>query len=369
MKSTLLLFTLLLFSLSSCQYARYVYYNFPGIEDHDIFPYREIDAPEDKYIFKISEQNKKFDSITMIDDDDEKIKFTFDEYLIENETVAFIVIKNDSIIYENYFDDYTESSIINPFSVSKSITSILIGCAIDDGLIKSEEDYITDYLPELKENGFEKMKISHLLDMRSGIEFTEVYGPTGTVAAYYYGTDLKDEISELRLEMEPGTETYYKSCDTQMLGLLLQRVLDGKSVSEYLEERIWKPLGMEYPARWSLDEDDGLEKTFCCMNARAIDLAKIGRLYLNNGNWNGKQIVSEEWVKKSTSKDERLGEDWTYKNQWWLQDNGAYMAQGILGQFIYVSPKSDMVIVRIGHDYGDYSNWKYTFEMIEYQCY
>ena len=150
------------------------------------------------------------------------------------------------------------------------------------------------------------------------------------------------------------------SGNTQLLGLILERALKNKTITQYLEEKIWIPFEMEYDASWSLDrKKNGIEKTFCCLNARARDFAKIGKLYLNNGQWNGKQIVSESWVKQSTKIDQTNGSAWYYQYQWWIPTyNGDFMAQGILGQFIYVHPKNNIIIVRLGKNTGNANWWK-----------
>jgi CubicO group peptidase (beta-lactamase class C family) len=230
--------------------------------------------------------------------------------------------------------------------MAKSITSILIGCAIDEGLIKSVEEPITKYIPELTKNGFNKVTIKHLLQMTSGIKF-------------YYGLNLRKEIGKMKLRTEPGKEFDYVSGNTQLLGLVLERSLKNRTITQYLQEKIWKPLGMEYDASWSIDrKKNGLEKTFCCLNARARDFAKIGRLYKNKGNWNGKQIVSQRWVEESTRLDTSEGSANFYQYQWWLPTpNEDFMAEGILGQFVYVNPTKDLIIVRLGKKEGKADWW------------
>jgi CubicO group peptidase (beta-lactamase class C family) len=137
--------------------------------------------------------------------------------------------------------------------------------------------------------------------------------------------------------------------------LVLERSLNGQTISSYLEEKLWKPLQMEYDASWSIDKKkNGLEKTFCCLNARARDFAKLGRLYLNKGDWNGQQIVSKAWVERSTAIDTTKGSSWEYQYQWWIPTKtGDFMAKGILGQYIYVDPKTNLIIVRLGKGNGD----------------
>ncbi|WP_400263403.1 serine hydrolase domain-containing protein [Sphingobacterium sp. SG20118] len=214
----------------------------------------------------------------------------------------------------------------------------------------------------MAKNGFDKVTIEHLLQMTSGLKFNEgYYNPFGEVATFYYGLGLRESTENLKLEAEPGTRFTYASGNSQILGLVLDRVLAGKSITDYLNEKIWQPVGMEYAASWSIDQEkNGLEKTFCCLNARARDFAKLGRLYLNQGNWEGKQLVPAEWVKESTRVDSTGGNYAKYQYQWWLPSlDGDFMAQGILGQFIYVNPHKNLVIVRLGHKPS--TNWRKEF--------
>ena len=166
----------------------------------------------------------------------------------------------------------------------------------------------------------------------------------------------------MKLEIEPGDRFAYSSGSTQLLGLVLERALKNKTISSYLEEKIWQPLEMEFDASWSLDrKKNGLEKTFCCINARARDYAKIGRLYLNKGKWNDKQIVSENWVAQSTKIDTTNNSSLRYQYQWWLpSQTGDFAAQGILGQYIYVNPEKNLIIVRLGKGVG-FTDWKTAF--------
>lgn len=287
-------------------------------------------------------------------------KIPFDSYLEENQTVAFLIIKNDTIQYEKYFHGYEENSVVASFSMAKSVTSILIGCAIHDGYIKSVNETITNYIPELKANGLENVTIEHLLQMESGIKFNESYvNPFGDAATYYYGRNLTKAVFKRKPEAEPGTRFKYSSGDTQLFGLILHRALPDKSVTEYFEEKLWEPLGMEYDATWSLDKEGGIEKTFCCINARARDFSKLGRLYLNKGNWEGKQIIPKEWVERSVTADTTTGVSY-YKYQWWLPHKNDFMAEGILGQYVYVNPDKNLIIVRLGKDYGNV-NWEQLF--------
>lgn len=337
--------------LTSCQLGRFVFYNFADIKDHKKFQSRPLTAATSPFNFQITNKGKFPKELNNI---------PFDKYLEDNKTVAFLIIKNDTIQYEKYFKGYDKESIVPSFSMAKSVTSILIGCAIDEGLIKSVDEPITSYIPELKKNGLDKVTIKHLLQMTSGIKFNESYvNPFGDAASFYYGLNLRKEIGKMKLKTEPGKKFEYVSGNTQLLGLVLERSLKDKTITSYLQEKIWTPLEMEYDASWSIDrKKNGLEKTFCCLNARARDFAKIGRLYKNKGDWNGKQIVSQKWVEESTKLDTSEGSANFYQYQWWLPTpNEDFMAEGILGQFVYVNPKKDLIIVRLGKNEGKADWW------------
>lgn len=356
----ILLLLLVSVVFSSCKMTRFVVYNFADIKDHKKFPKRELVANKQPFHFATTDKGKFPKAFKQ---SNVKDSITLDFILENNKTVAFLIIKNDTIQYENYFAGYTKESIIPSFSMAKSVTSILVGCAIDEGLIMSVDEPITNYIPELTKNGFEKVTIKHLLQMTSGIKFNEsYYNPFGEAASFYYGRNLRKQMSRMKLKTTPGLQFEYVSGNTQLLGLVLERALKTKTVTAYFQEKLWTPLEMEYDGSWSIDKKkDGMEKTFCCINARARDFAKIGRLYLNKGNWNGKQIVSQKWVEESTKVDTTEGSDVGYQYQWWLpSDKGDYMAEGILGQFVYINPIDNTIIVRMGKNYGNV-DWSSLF--------
>lgn len=344
--------TMCFFYFSSCQLGRFVFYNFADIKDYKKFPSRPLKANPNYFSFHVTSKGKFPKEANGV---------SFDKFLQLNKTVAFLIIKNDTLQYENYFKGYNKESIVPSFSMAKSITSILIGCAIDDGLIKSVDEPIINYIPELQKRGFNKVTIKHLLQMTSGIKYNESYvNPFGDAASFYYGRHLRKKINQMKLKREPGKIFEYVSGNTQLLGLILERSLKTKTITTYLQEKIWTPLEMEYDASWSIDKKkNGLEKTFCCLNARARDFAKIGRLYKNKGNWNGKQIISSQWVENSVKFDTTNGSAGYYQYQWWLPNPGQdFMAEGILGQFIYVNPAKNLIIVRLGKKEGKTDWWK-----------
>jgi CubicO group peptidase (beta-lactamase class C family) len=297
-------------------------------------------------------------------------RMNFDSFLASTGTTAFIVIKDDKILYEKYFG-YQRDSINTSFSMAKSITSALIGIAIDEGLIASVDDPITKYIPELKQKDprFNNITIKNLLTMSSGLSYVEQSLPWSDDTKTYYDTDLRSLALSAKIEEAPGKRFHYNNYNPLLLGIILERTTH-KHVSQYLEEKIWKPLGMEAPGSWSLDSDASrYEKMESGINARAIDFAKIGRLFLNNGNWNGKQIISEKWVNESTRPDTTTDPAPFYQYMWWVDTTTTattsssrdishhnFYAAGNYGQFIYVIPEKNIIIVRHGYKSG-YDNW------------
>ncbi len=363
MKFKFIAIVLLFTCISACQFGRSIIFNFPGINDYKIFPQRDLHAHNKAFHFipGPSAGAPRPKGLTI-----KNKEVTFEKYLKDNKTVAFLIIHDDRMVYEQYFSGYDSSSIVPSFSIAKAFTSALIGCAIQDGFIQSVDQHIIDFIPELRKNGFEEVKIKHLLQMTSGLDFDENYAdPFSDAAHFYYGTDIRFLCKHLTLNREPGKLFDYSSGSTQLLGLLLERALGNETITHYFDRRLWFPLEMEFDGGWSMEKKKGgIEKTFCCINARARDYAKFGRLYLNNGNWNGKQIVPAQWVKESTTFDASEGGAYDYKYQWWLyahDPDGAYYAEGHLGQYIYVNPAKKLIIVRLGKNYGDV-NWKELFQ-------
>jgi len=356
MKIFRILFCAVIFIIlcQSCHVGRFFVYNFADHKDYKKFPTRDIQAPSETFYFKKSA--RKYPVLVNKDKWD-----SFEQLLEKNKTLGFAIIKNDTLLYDWYRDKYDTSSVFTSFSVAKSFVSVLIGIAIDEGLIPNTNQPITNYISELTTEGFSKITIQHLLDMQSGIEFNESYiNPFGHAAKYYYGKHLLKYIKKLKIAKEPGLGFNYRSVDSQLLGIILERAT-GKTLSAYLQEKIWGPLQMEYDGSWNIDSKSGAtEKAFCCLNARVMDFAKLGRLMLNNGKWEGKQVVSESWVKASIAPNDK-----GYSNQWWLFETPeiAFMAEGILGQFIYVNPATNTIIVRTGKNYGDIS-WRAIFNSL-----
>ena len=300
-----------------------------------------------------------------------------DVMLAESETIAFLVVDDGAIIYERYFQDHTASSLSQTFSVSKSVTSALVGAALEEDLIDSIEQPVTAFLPDLADQGFDDVTLRHLLTMTSGTDYAENDNPFGVHVILNYTPNLEQEILDFHVVDEPGTLFRYKSGDNALLGLILDRLLTPRTVTDYAQDTLWSPLGMEHDGIWTIDrEEDGLEKTWCCLATTARDLAKVGRLYLNEGAVAGRQIVSREWVRHSTQvggvpaaawPDDFRAAGWrNYGYQWWLASKqaGDYFALGKDGQFLYVNPSTDTIIVRLGWNLGNVtaSRWVDLFQ-------
>jgi CubicO group peptidase (beta-lactamase class C family) len=343
---------LLIIILLFCAYAvisgktylfKAVYYNFAGIDDYKIFTNDTVStATAQPWPFA-----GNYNAIKSPD--------KLNALLERLNSVAVLVIKEDSLLYEKYWDGYSDSSLSNSFSMAKSITSLLIGVAIREGKIKSVEETVSNYLPEFKEGLAAQLKIKDLLTMTSGSNWDEAYiNPFSVTTEAYYGSDLYKTATGVKIKRQPGTHFYYKSGDTQLLGLIVEKAT-GKSLSQYASEKLWQPLGAEHPALWSTDKKDGVEKAYCCFNSNARDFARIGQLMLDSGRWKGNLIIDPAYYSQSISPcnipDESGMPVNYYGYQWWLCPSypGVFYARGILGQYVIVIPSRKIIIVRLGH--------------------
>jgi CubicO group peptidase (beta-lactamase class C family) len=280
------------------------------------------------------------------------LKRYLDSSLSTTHTAAFLVIRNDSIIYENYFDGFTKDDILPSNSMTKSFTGTLVRIANNEGKIKSLDEPITNYIPELqkRDSNFKKITIQHLLDMRSGLDFNEGrYDLHDDAIRYGLRRNMKKYLLKIKIAEPPG-RFRYQSVNTQFLGLITERAT-GKKLSSYLEEKLWQPLGTEHDATWNVDsKKQKREFASAGLNATARDFAKLGQLYLNQGKWYGQQIIDENWIHTIANAD-TMNKYNGYKNQWWSRTNnrnGAFSAIGFLNQYLYVNPNNNVVIVRIG---------------------
>lgn len=346
------------------------------VYDYQKFPARDMSASQTPFKFEIDLQDAavidQFNSMPAVQGD-------FEQFLPDTGTQAFIVIQDDAILYERYFNGGSHDGMVTSFSMAKSFTSALIGIAIGEGLIDSVNDPITDYLPELEQRdpAFSRITIRDLLLMSSGIRYQEFPFVNGDDAKTYYYPDLRDlALNQTEIAGPAGDAFLYNNYHPLLLGLILERAT-GMPVADYLEQMIWQPIGMAFDGSWSLDAR-GFEKMESGINGRAIDFAKFGRLFLRQGDWDGTEVIPEAWVQESTSIDKTLtdgyyGEHFReelasgfYKYMWWGVERPGevddFAALGNHGQFIYISPHKKLIIVRHGEKYGvNYPEWLRLF--------
>ncbi len=264
-------------------------------------------------------------------------------------TVAYVIIKNDSIWFENYYDGYDANSKSNSFSMAKSYVSGLMGKAIMDGHIKSLDQPVGDFLPTFNKGKAAKMTVGDLSSMASGTNWDEAYySPLSITTRAYFDDDLEKVMLGLKVTDEPGQAFKYSSGDTQMLAMVIEKAT-GKKLYKYFEDSFWKPLGAENATLWQVDsEDHDLVKAYCCIASNAKDFARFGKLYKDNGKWNGKQILDSTFVTKSLTP--RFSDVYGYG--WWLKNHNGKdfkMMRGHLGQYVIVQPEDNVIIVRLGH--------------------
>lgn len=269
-------------------------------------------------------------------------------------TIAYVIIKNDSIWFENYYDGFNEDSKSNSFSMAKSYVSGLMGKAIQEGYIKSLDQPVSDFLPEFSEGKASKMTVGDLSSMSSGTNWDEAYySPLSITTRAYFDDDLEKVMLGLKVVDEPGQAFKYASGDTQMLAMVIEKAT-GKKLYDYLTESFWKPLGCENATLWQVDsEDHDLVKAYCCIASNAKDFARFGKLYKDHGKWNGNQILDSTFVEKSIKP--RFPKSPEYGYGWWLkQQKGKdfFMMRGHLGQYVIVEPNDNIIIVRLGHSKG-----------------
>lgn len=329
-------------------------WNFRNISK--IFPSKNIHASE--VPFRLKKQLISLENLTYTYNAQQ---LSMVELLYRTETTGLLVLKNNVIVYEEYFLGNTARDKNTSWSMAKSFISALVGIAISEGYIESINDPITKYMPELSKSGYSNVPIKHVLQMSSGVKFSEDYDNSSS--------DINNLLPQLFLNMRPikkvvfdfpsenysGQKFHYMSLDTQILGLLIERVTL-QPVATYFEKKLWQPLGAESNATW-LTDNYQTELTFCCLNATLRDFAKFGLLYMNDGYFNGRQIIPKNWVKESVVPDsahlqvgatsEKYGR-WGYQYQWWIPQgaDGDYSAVGVWGQYIYVNPKKEVVIVK-----------------------
>lgn len=265
-------------------------------------------------------------------------------------SVAFLIIKNDSIWHESYYDGYGKDSRSNSFSMAKSIVTAALGKAIMDGKIESLDTKVGKYFPEFSQGLAEKLTVGDLSSMSSGLDWDEkYYSPFSKTTQAYFDTDLSEFIRSLKVIHQPGTVYQYSSGSTQLLAMCIEKAV-GEDLATYVSKNFWQPMGAENDALWQTDHKDGLVKAYCCIASDARDFARFGKLYKQHGKWNGKQILDSAFVKTCITP--RFVESPQYGYGWWLENydgKDVFYMRGHLGQYVIVVPKDDLIIVRLGH--------------------
>lgn len=319
-------------------------HNTAFLDDYLYFDNRTIEAPE---VSQPWPQHVDYNSV----DATENLRATH----WNNGSVAFMIIKNDSIWYEKYMEDYTPDSRSNSFSMAKSVISAMMGKAIMEGEIKGLDQPVGDYIPEFREGAAASMTVGDLSSMASGLNWDEsYYSPLSITTRAYFDDDLRQLIRGLKVVDNPGEAFNYLSGNTQLLGMVLEQAT-GTTLAEYMSEKFWKPMGAEHPALWQIDsEESGMEKAYCCIAASARDFARFGKLYKDKGKWNGEQILPEDFVELSTKPRFEDGPEYGY-GLWLLTHMGKdfFMLRGHLGQYVIVQPEDNLIIVRLGHRAGE----------------
>jgi CubicO group peptidase (beta-lactamase class C family) len=342
-------------SFTSCTALRH---NVPNITDYKLFDTQKVQKSDHPFVFPRTNSNVSLPDEflwAMGNKDDKYYEYATPEMFLEaTGTNALIIIRNDSVLYENYFNGFTADSIQTVFSVTKAFAATLTAIAIEEGFIKDINQPVSDFVPAFKEKGRDKITINHLLQMTSGVNEKD-FRDLARLLWFYYSKDQEARCEKLKMRYDAGTRFQYSSMTTQILGMCVERAT-GKKFAEYLEEKIWKPLGMEHDALVSTDKN-GSAKQYGGLSVRPIDLAKYGMLYMNEGKWNGKQIIPESWVRATQTRDTIEGRSPKYSHCFWLDtyplenvfNKSDFFAGGFRGQVVYVNPENNTVMVRTGN--------------------
>ena len=334
---------LILFAVAPTYIQKGIIYNFANVTDYQIFSNEIVQKGQSEPWNLSAQYNQKTISSVYVDS------------ILENKSIAYLVIQNDSILYEHYWKGYSDSSLSGSFSMAKSVVSLLIGVAVAEGKIGSVDDYVSKYIPEFDRQGTDTIKIVDVLTMSAGLKWTESYWNIfGKTSDIYYGDRVKKVVGNLKADYAPGTRFYYSSAETQILGWILENVYQ-QSVPQLFSNKIWSKIGAEHNALWSLDKKGGHAKVFCCLNSNARDFARLGKLVLQKGMYDSIQLVPSDYLLDATTPASWLDNEGEkvdfYGYQFWiLHHKGLTIPyfRGILGQFIFVIPEKNAVVVRLG---------------------
>lgn len=351
----LLFLMISLLVLSGCRFGRMLVIQMPGQHDFKLQEYHTV-PKGNRPVFHFQEisiaEQERFAQLRIPDSKNLRDSLVFQHILEKNKVAAFVLIREDTLLYEKYFRGYPEDRMFTSFSVAKSFVATLVGIAIQDGYIHSVNDYVLHYLPELKGKKFaDSLRIIHLLEHTSGLRFREIpFNPTGRMTALYHRRHQEGSLKNMRWDRMPGQVYEYQDVNTFLAGLILEKA-SGIPLQQYLSEKIWQKLGMESDAQWSADRKNGMVRPFCCLQTRTRDLARFGRLYLHRGKWEGEQIVPEHWIERATWCDGETDPEFIRPRPFQWQTGGYpdcdFNARGLYDQFIYVNPQKKVVLVML----------------------
>ena len=308
------------------------------IDDLKYFDYKTLKSPEEKSPWKESEsKTTNFSS-------------EFEDYNKKMGTAAYVVIQNDTIIGEKYYEDYSVNSSTNSFSMAKTFVSLMMAKAYEQGYIKSLEDKVVDYIPDLKGEFANDVKIIDLAAMTSGLEWDEgTSNPFSPVAKQYFYEDVVKLMLDQPFIDAPGTNYHYSSGNTQILSMVIEKAT-GTKTNDYFEKEFWSKINPDNDAYWQIDsKESGNVKSFCCFHSNARDFSRLGKLYLDNGSWNGSQIIDSTFIKKSTKP--YLDNFDAYGIGVWLsnyKDLKISLMSGHQGQYVIMIPEKKLIITRLG---------------------
>ncbi len=334
-------------------YARAIMWRKSDTGDWERFPARIVAASPDPVTFENGALPPGALATIVVPSSEQPVGL--DDALEESGTTAFIVLQNDRMLTERYYNDSYHDDTQTSFSTAKSFVSTLVGIAIDEGFIASLDDPVTDYIPELaqRDERMGDITLRHLVSMSSGLRYVERGMPWTDGSRTYYSPDLRAAALSVEVVEPPGTTWVYNNYNPLLLGMVLERAT-GMSVAGYLETRLWQPMGAEADGSWSLDsETSAFEKMESGINGRAVDFLKLGWLFLNGGRNGDLQVVSQAWVEEATRVDTTTDPADHYQYFWWIDEtHDAFYAAGNHGQFIYVVPDQELVILRMGDRFG-----------------
>lgn len=316
----------------------------PTIYDLEVFPYSTVNKGDST--FSLFEHPLK---------NTEKLNQAERAFLEELDTRALLIFHGDTLLYEEYWEEHASSTVSNSFSIAKTVVALLVGIAVEEGYIKSLDDPASRYLPEFRREELDRITVRHLLAMASGLDWEESSkNPLSDNAESYYGSELRRLVTHQKVVRKPGELFKYQSGNSQLLGYIVEEAT-GQDLSAYASEKIWKKIGAEQPAFWSLDRKGGDEKAFCCLYATARDYGRLGQLILNKGKWKGTQVVPLWFFHEMVSPSALHTEDgflnsryglhiWTYREK----EGQVNYCRGINGQYIIAIPSEDLLVIRLG---------------------